>query len=194
VATLILDGLPRFGSDFGGMLAIAPAFGVLVLGVLGLRVTWVRLAGLILGGVVVVAVVSTLDWLRPPEQRTHLGRFVQQVLDGQLWSVVHRKLDANVSLLTSSSLGLIVPFALLFLVLVLLRPPPTRDLAPILSRAIEQAPTLRYGLWAFTVGMVLGFGLNDSGIAIPAVGIMLAFPLIITISTRVLERTYIPPQ
>jgi hypothetical protein len=41
--------------------------------------------------------------------------------------------------------------------------------------------------------MVLGFGLNDSGIAIPAVGIMLAFPLVITISTRVLERAPVPP-
>ncbi|HTY73253.1 MAG TPA: hypothetical protein VMI11_12630 [Actinomycetes bacterium] len=193
-ATLLLDGLPRFGSDFGGMLAIAPAFGVLVLGVLGLRVTWLRLAGLVLGGAVVVAAVATLDWLRPPEQRTHLGRFVQQVLDGQLWPVVHRKIDANLSLLTSSSLGIVVPFALAFLVLVLLRPAPTRDLAPVLSRAMEQVPTLRFGLWAFTVAMVLGFLLNDSGIAIPAVGIVLAFPLIITISTRVLEHTWIPPQ
>ena len=155
--------------------------------------TWVRVAGLIAGAAVFVAIVATLDWLRPPEKRTHLGRFVQQVNDGELWPVVHRKLEANLSLLTSSSLGIIVPFALLFLVLVLLRPPPTRDLAPILSRAVEIAPTLRPGLWGFAVGMVLGFGLNDSGIAIPAVGIMLAFPLVITISTRVLERAPVPP-
>jgi hypothetical protein len=192
VATLLLDGLPAFGSDFGGMLAVGPAFGVLLLGVLGLRVTWVRLLALLAGGVAVVTGVAVLDWIRPPEQRTHLGRFVQQVLDGELGSVVHRKLDANLSLLTSSTLGIVVPFALLFLVLVLLRPPPSRDLSPVLSRAIEQAPTLRAGLWAFTAAMVLGFALNDSGISIPAVGIMLAFPLVITISTRVLERAPAP--
>ena len=57
---------------------------------------------------------------------------------------------------------------------------PTRDLAPILSRAVEIAPTLPPGRWGFAVGMVLGFGLNDSGIAIPAVGIMLAFPLVMS--------------
>ncbi|MEK8226341.1 hypothetical protein NKG05_10175 [Oerskovia sp. M15] len=34
---------------------------------------------------------GVLDWLRPPDQRSHLGRFVAQVIDGSAWETLARK-------------------------------------------------------------------------------------------------------
>ena len=45
-----------------------------------------------------------LDYLRPEEDRSHLGRFVDSLVTGDAASIVQRKLEANVSLLTTSVL------------------------------------------------------------------------------------------
>lgn len=185
VIALVVDGLPTFGSDFGGVIAIATGFGVLLLGVLRKRVTIARLLLLFGLGVVIVVGVSVLDWLRPVERQSHLGRFVQQVLDGELLDVVSRKVGNNLDILFSSVLGLLVPFAVLFLALVLLRPDDRG--VPVLKEAYARAPLLQPVLFAWLTTMVVGFAVNDSGIAIPAVGIALTIPLLIVVSVRVLE-------
>jgi len=182
---LLVDGLPALGSDFGGMLAIAPAFGVLALGVLDLRITWRRILALLALGLVTVTTVAFLDWLRPAAEQSHLGRFIQQVLDGELFDVLFRKLGNNLNILGSSFLGVLVPSALVFGVLVLMRAGTGR--VAVLREGFERAPTLRPALTAWLVAMTIGFAVNDSGVAIPAVGIMFAIPALIVISTRVLE-------
>ncbi|MEO8329649.1 MAG: hypothetical protein ABI586_06570, partial [Candidatus Nanopelagicales bacterium] len=186
VATLLVDGLPSMGSDFGGMLAIAPAFGVLLFGVLEIRVTLVRFAGLLLGGLLAVMTVAVIDWLRPAAEQSHLGRFIQQILDGELTDVVSRKVSANLNVLGSGALGLLVPFAVIFGALVLLRGRGTQP--AVLTAAFARVPILRPALAAWLVAMLIGFAVNDSGVAIPGVGIMLTLPILIVISTRVLEQ------
>jgi hypothetical protein len=182
VVALVLDGLPSFGSDFGGVIALVTGFGVLVLGVRRIRITVWRTLLLMGVGVLVVVAVSVVDWLRPREEQSHLGRFVQQVLDGELFDVVGRKIASNLDILFSS----LVPIAVLFLVLVLLRP--VGRATPVLREAFARAPVLRPVLTAWLVTMAVGFAVNDSGIAIPGVGIMLTVPLLIALSVRVLEE------
>jgi tetrahydromethanopterin S-methyltransferase subunit G len=191
VAALALDGLPELGSDFGGVIAIAAGFGVLLLGVLELRLSVLRLAALVGFGLLVVIGISVIDWLRPSEERSHLGRFVQQVADGELLAVIGRKLGNNLDILFSSVLGLLVPFAVLFLALVLMRP--SGRTTSVLRQAYQRAPLLRPALSAWLVAMVVGFAVNDSGIAIPAVGIMLTLPLLISLSVRVLAEPELIP-
>ena len=48
-----------------------------------------------------------------------------------------------------------------------------------MQRSYDQAPTLRAGLIALLVMLTIGFLINDSGVAIPAVGATLAVPLIV---------------
>ena len=192
VAALALDGLPELGSDFGGVIAIAAGFGVLLLGVLELRLSVVRLAALLGFGLLVVIGISVVDWMRPSEERSHLGRFVQQVADGELLAVISRKLGNNLDILFSSVLGLLVPFAVLFLALVLMRP--RGRTTSVLRQAYQRAPLLRPALSAWLVAMVVGFAVNDSGIAIPAVGIMLTLPLLISLSVRVLAEPELTPS
>src|SRR5690625_7170855 len=75
------------GADFGSMLAVVLAFGLLSLLVSGVRLRLWHLLVLGLGGALAVLAVSFLDWLRPPEDRTHLGRFIDELLSGELLGV-----------------------------------------------------------------------------------------------------------
>jgi hypothetical protein len=184
VAT-ICDGAPGFGSDFGGPPAIIPAFAVLALLVAGVKVSW-RRAVLIAGvTLTVIVLLSALDWLRGPGERTHLGRFVQTVIDGGAWPVVRRKAGQNIKILFTSWLTALLPIAVAFVVLVLARPVAV-GVRP-LQLAYDRSPVLRHGVVAFGVLMLLAAGLNDSGLAIPAVGAMVAIPLLIAASVRALE-------
>jgi hypothetical protein len=181
---IALDVSPAWGSDFGGPIAMVPAFALLTLLVLGVRLSLARLTAIGLGTALLLGSVSISDWLRPADDRTHLGRFVQTVLDGGAWQVVSRKAEQNVSILFGSVLSILVPFAALFLALVLMRPSSWG--APALARAYDRSPVLRPGLTCLLVLLGIGFATNDSGTAIPAVGATLAVPLIIAASMRAL--------
>jgi hypothetical protein len=183
VATYV-DGV--LGSDFGGPPAILPAFGFLALVVAGVRITWQRVV-LILGATVLaLAAISVVDWMRPTDDQTHLGRFVQTLIDGGAWQVVERKAAQNLRILYSNwMLSLVLALAAVFIGFVLTRP---RVLGvAVLQRAYDRHPVLKPGLVCLVVLLGIGFAVNDSGAAVPAVGAMLAVPLIIACCTRVLE-------
>ena len=185
LVAVVLDVSPSWGSDFGGPLGMVPAFAVLTLLVLGVRLSWRRLLLIGIGTVALLTAVSVADWLRPAAQRTHLGRFVQTVIDGGAWQVVARKGEQNLSILFGSVLSILVPVAALFVTLVLMRPSSWG--ARALARAYDRSPTLRHGLVCLMLLLGIGFAVNDSGTAIPAVGFTLAIPLVIAASLRALE-------
>jgi hypothetical protein len=181
----VLDVAPMWGSDFGGPIALVPAFAVLALLVLGTRLSIAKAAAIAGGTVVLLTVVSVVDWLRPAAERTHLGRFVQTVMDGGALQIIGRKAEQNLTILFGSVLSVLVPVGALFVALVLLRPSSWG--APALARAYDRSPTLRQGLACLLVLLGIGFAVNDSGTAIPAIGAMLAIPLLIAASMRALE-------
>jgi hypothetical protein len=156
-----------------------------VLSILGVTMTWKR--GFIIAGVTVALflLVGFLDWLRPVESRSHLGRFFQTMLDGGALDVITRKLDQNLSILFGNfRLALLVPIALAFVIYVLARPTSWGSRA--LQRSFDRAPTLRPGLIALLVTLTIGFAINDSGVAVPANGALIAVPLIIAVSVTAL--------
>lgn len=192
VVATVLDVSPRWGSDFGGPLAMVPAFAVLTLLVAGVRLSWLKALAIAAATVLVLAVVSVADWLRPADQQTHLGRFVQTVIDGGAWQVVQRKAEQNLAILFGSLLSVLVPVAALFVVLVLMRPSSWG--AGALAQAYRRSPTLRYGLFCLMLLLGIGFAVNDSGTAVPAVGFVLAIPLVIAASLRTLEDDAEPDE
>ena len=99
---VIVDASPSWGSDIGGPPALLPGVILLVLTILQIRLTWRRLLAIGGGIGAFLVILSLLDWLRPTESRSHLGRFVQTTLDGGAWNVIARKVDQNVSLLLSN--------------------------------------------------------------------------------------------
>jgi hypothetical protein len=186
VLAVVVDGTPGLGSDFGGPPAIVPAFAVLALLVAGVAVTWRRALAIAAVTVGVLVLLSVGDWLRPADSRTHLGAFVQTVLDGGAWPVIQRKLEQNLHILFSSPLSALLPVAAGFVFYVLWRPG-ALGVRP-LEVAYERAPVLKHGMVAFGVLMVIGFALNDSGTVIPAVAATVAIPLLIAASVRALEQ------
>ena len=182
---VVVDGMPFWGADGGGPPALVPGLAYLVLAVLGLRMTWRRVLLIALGVVVLFFAVAGADWLRAPSSRSHLGRFVQAILDGNAMDIVVRKGQQNVDILLGNApLTLLVPAALLFVVYVLARPTSWGSRA--MQRSYDQAPTLRAGLVALLITLTIGFLVNDSGVAIPAVGATLAVPLIVSVSVSYL--------
>lgn len=180
------DGWPSWGADFGGV----PAFvtGLAVFGILlsGSRVSVLKLLLVGASGAVLIGAIAVFDWLRPPAQRTHLGAFVQQVIDGQALTVIGRKFGAMVGVTVGNwSLTLLSLVALAFLFLVLDRP--SRWGASALGQAYALAPPLRAGLIGTLTCAFIGFLINDSGIAIPAMALTVAVPLALAASVRALR-------
>lgn len=175
-----LDVAPMWGSDFGGPIALVPAFAVLTLLVLGIRLSVGKALAIAATTAVLLLAVSYVDWLRPADERTHLGRFVQMVLDGDAWQVVGRKASQNLTILTSGVLSVLVPVGALVVALVVLRPSAWG--ARSLAAAYHRSPTLRQGLSCLLLLLAIGFVVNDSGTAIPAIGGLLALPLVIAAS------------
>lgn len=170
---IVFIGSPSLGSDVGGVLTTVPAFAVLVLLLSGVRVSGRIVAALAVATVVAIAGFAAIDLARPEADQTHLARLVRQATgdgSGGAATVIRRKAAANLSILSSSVWTYLIPAALAFLVFLVWRP---RGFLQALQRRV---PGLRAGLIGAVVAGVLGFSLNDSGVAVPAMMFAVLLP------------------
>ncbi|MGI8626021.1 MAG: hypothetical protein ACR2J5_05540 [Geodermatophilaceae bacterium] len=174
---VVIVGAAGLGQDFGGVLALVPGFLVLALLRTGSRLSLRRM--LSIGAVTAVAVsaFALLDYQRNPDDRTHLGRFVGQLVDGQAWAVVSRKAQANLDVLTGSPVTWLIPIFALAAWLLLWRDGRLRQF-------LATEPAWRAGLTAAAVSLGIGALINDSGIAVPAIAGCLVVPLLIWLVLR----------
>ncbi|WP_246064302.1 hypothetical protein [Nonomuraea longispora] len=182
--TMVLGG-SGMGSDFGGVIAFVPGIAVTALVLTGKRVSLVKLAVFCVAGGVIVMTFAWLNYLRPPDEQTHLGRFVGQVLTGEAFDVIFRKLQAMLGTLLSPNLMPIVIAAAAFLVYAILRP--EQASAGVVPAAFEHSPALRAGLIGTLVSGVLGMLVNDSGAAVLSMALALAVPLLLATGIGVLR-------
>ena len=129
-----------WGSDVGGVLALVPGFGLLVLLTARRTISVARLVALGSAAVAVVAAFALPTTPGRPSHQTHLGRFVGKVLHGGAGTILSRKWHSDVDLLTANAGTLFVPFAAAVALWLVLRP------RPRLLRTYERHPELRYGL------------------------------------------------
>jgi hypothetical protein len=163
LAALGLEAHPSFGADFGGPPGLLLGGLVVLAAVAGVRLTpWRVLGAVVVAGALTLA-VAVVDWLRPAESRTHLGEFVQTVLDGGAGEVVTRKVSQNLANLGSPPL-LAIALATVALGVVLWRTGwrPGPDGAVVLRGAAVMA--------------AVGFAVNDSGLVIPAYVALVLLP------------------
>jgi hypothetical protein len=154
---------------------------------LGLRLRLRTIVLSLLAAVGAVLAFGLIDLTRPADQRTHLGRLFQTTgAQGSagLWTVIERKIYENLSVLLSSTWLLMVLLVLGFLGYLYAR---HRDR---LHAIVESVPELRASFIGFAILAVLGFALNDSGIAIP--GLMLSVLNAAIISLLVVTRSRVP--
>ena len=187
LGALAIDAAPMWGADGGGPPAFLPGLAYFVLALLGVVMTLKRAATV--GGLTVVffLAIGFFDSLRPVAQQSHLGRFFAALGDGGALDVVMRKAQTNLENIALSYLTMLVPLALVGVIWMLSRP--TSRGSRSLAASVALAPTLRTGLVAWLVVMTIGFLLNDSGVAIPAVGASVAIPLILSIATGAVLTT-----
>lgn len=188
--TLVVVGAPMWGADVGGVLAGVPGFAIAATLLAGWRVRWRTVV--MYGGatLAVIVVLGLLDLSREASERSHLGRLFERIgADG--WegfeTVVRRKLAQNLRTLTSSAwrFVLLPVFALVgFLAW----------RAPGRIRAVHaRVPELRAGLVGIGAAGLLGFALNDSGIAVPGMMLAALIPAALVLLVRVDPGTAQPP-
>lgn len=157
-AVIICEGWPSMGTDFGGVIALTPGVLWLALVTSGVRVTWWKLVGIVVAAVVVITGISVLDWSRGAGKRSHLGNFVQRVIDGDATDVVVRKAVASVQTIISPlGIGSIIIGAALWI--------------GIFRFALPRISAARYsGLRTVTIAvlgtLILGTVLNDGGVSV----------------------------
>lgn len=179
--TLVADGMPIWGSDVGGVLAAVPAFSLVALRLTGRRVSFRRFLALGGGAVGAVVAFGLLDLSRPAPERTHLGRLFEQMGQdglGPLTDAIVRKIGANLAVLPTSIWVPLVPSVLAFLAWL------AWGKSAQLELLRTRAPELQPAFVGVLVAAVLGFALNDSGIAVPAMMLGVLNPVLVYLTVH----------
>lgn len=183
--SLVAIAPPIWGQDFGGTLASAPAFALLAWLLLGRRVRRGVVLGL--GGLLIGIGVATglLDLLRPSGQRSHVGSFFESFGNGSggFVTILQRKASEAVDSLSAYH-WIVLIIAIVALTAYLW----TRMGAP-LRVAADRIPTLMPAVIAFVVAAVLGTVLNDSGITVAGMMLVIAGASVVYISLTFLDAT-----
>jgi hypothetical protein len=154
---VLCDGWPTMGADFGGVIALTPGLIWLLLTLFGFRLNWARMLAISASTVALIIAISWLDWLRGPTARSHLGNFVQRVLDGDAADVIIRKaVSAGQSMISPLGIVSLVGGTLLWVWIF------ARALA-VLSPTFT---TIRPTAIAALATAVIGTLLNDGGVSI----------------------------
>jgi hypothetical protein len=188
-AVLLIDVAPMWGSDVGGALAGLPALTIVAVGLGRWKVRW-RTVGLIaLGTLVLVVGLAVLDLSRDSADRSHLGRLFERIgSDGAsgLTTVVERKLSANLRSLAESTWRYVFVPVALAIGLTAWR---ARSRAVAVARAF---PPLVAALPGLGVAAVAGYGVNDSGIAVPGAMVAFLVPGLVYLACRADGRDPVP--
>jgi hypothetical protein len=154
---VLCEGWPSMGADFGGVLALTPIIVWLVLAFSEVPITWGRIVAASGAAVLIACVISWLDWRRGPAARSHLGAFVQRILDGDAVDIIIRKaVAAGASIVTPVGIGSLILGTALWIIIF-------GRLVPTLA---DQFSTIHTTAVAALSVAILGTLTNDGGITI----------------------------
>jgi hypothetical protein len=178
--TLVVVGAPLWGQDYGGALALAPTLVLWWLLQSGRRIR-LRTVLTIAAVVVVTGIVAgLLDLSRPSSERTHVGRFFEQI--GQqgpagFFDVIGRKWSLMVETFSNTAWVLVVLVVLAVVVLAFRR-------TDVMRRIFAAVPTMGPGLVCAAVLTLLATGLNDSGVQVTGMMFATALPVLVFLAAR----------
>ncbi|MGW9825232.1 hypothetical protein ACUXNS_000216 [Brevibacterium pityocampae] len=174
LAACILLATPGLGTKFGSVPTLIIGLAVLALAAAGVRLSIKRLLLITGAAGLVMLLVLVLDWLRPAAQRTHFGRFFDSILSGEAGAVLMRKIGMNIDILTQSWMTLLLPVIIAGVFWLILSP--RRVSVPHLPELYRRYPMMRAAMASLAVLLAVGTVINDSGIVVPAVGILFIIP------------------
>ena len=181
LVSAVILAAPGLGTKFGSVPTLIIGVAYLVLAAASIRFSLKRM-GLTVGiaGFVMLAVLF-IDWLRPADQRTHFGRFFDSIISGEALGVLARKIGMNIDILTQSWMTLVLPLIIIGVFWLALAP--QRFSLHGMSAAYERIPLLRAGMISLAILLGVGTIINDSGIVVPAVGILFLVPVLVHLET-----------
>ena len=178
---LVVDAAPYLGGDVGGVLSLTPAYIVTALLLYGSRLRLRTIAGGVAAAVVGLLLAAALDLARPARDRTHLGRLVTNARErglSEITDVIGRKLSRNLDTWTTSAWRSMLVIGVLFVGYLAWRAHPR------VAALLRHVPELRASLVGFGLLTGLGYALNDSGVAIPAVMFVVFVATMVQLLTR----------
>lgn len=184
VTVVLVDGLPMFGGDVGGILSMVPAYGLAGLVLVGRRVGARSIAAVGAAAVAMLVAVAFLDLARPAASQTHLARLADHVVEGR-WSplldAVGRRWTASFG---AGQVGawvilLVVSLGLAGYLLALLVPDSGRQGA--LGSWSRPSPTGAVGAAAVGLAVLgtVGVVTNDSSFVVPATMLLVVAPVLV---------------
>ena len=193
VGVVLLEGLPMFGADVGGVLSMVPAFGLTALILAGRRPGLRAAVGLVAAAGVTVLVFAFVDAARPAGEQTHLARLAEHLVDGRWGSFndsLTRRLQASFGGAELAAWALVVVLIVGVGIYVVLAA------RGHLARWQGQMGWLRHGpTRAATAGLtvlaVAGLVANDSSIAVPATMLIVVAPVVV-LRTRLAPEVISP--
>ncbi len=174
VLACLLLATPGLGTKFGSVPALVVGLGVLALAAAEIRASIKRLALIVGTTAGIMIAVLVIDWLRPADDRTHFGRFFASIISGEAGAVLMRKIGMNIDILTQSWMTLLLPLIIAGVFWAAIAP--DRFRIPALPRLYARFPYLRMGMISLAVLLGVGAVVNDSGIIVPAVGLLFLIP------------------
>src|SRR5699024_12561314 len=75
------------------------------------RFIWSRFGFMIVGGLFMFVISALVDYAQPADERAHLGRFIARTTQGELPSMIWRKIEASFTIVAGSVLVTIIAIA-----------------------------------------------------------------------------------
>lgn len=166
IVTLV-DGAAALGADFGGPPALVPGFALLGLLTAGVRLRRRHVGAILAAGATATVILAMADWLRPADERSHLGRFVADLVAGDAWGTVDRKLSENVGVLGGAIPTMLTLAAMIGIAVWTSRVMARAELSELAGWRTDH-PLLGAGVVAAMLFALMGYALNDSGPVVPA--------------------------
>jgi len=168
IAVLFVDAAPFLGSDVGGILALVPTIFVVSMLIFEKRIGIKTIFASGVATLVALTGFALIDLARPVSKRTHLGRFAESVVNGEAGVTIERKLAASLRTFHSSLwVFILLAFVSFCIFLFVLH----KDL---LRETFKRFPGFRIFAISGAVVAVLGMALNDSGVSIPSMMIVIS--------------------
>jgi hypothetical protein len=123
-----------------------------------------------------------LDWMRPEAERTHLGVFVQRVVDGSAGETVVRKLGYAAETVTGGWIAVLTLLVVIAVVVVVW--PRSRVRVPAWDLVEREWPLSRPVVVGLLIAGIAGGLVNDYGVRIATVMLVAAVPLLGMVGLR----------
>lgn len=179
---VVVVGSPYLGADAGG--AVALTAGVCIAAVIasGGWLTFARLLWATIAGLVVMIGFAVLDVRRPAADRGSVGRFLTQLHQGTAGVAIHRTAADDVVATLTHPLNALVIVAIVFNLVVLIKP------WGGLMRLFGLYPAIRGVLPGIAVAATLAGLLDGVGLTTAGAAAASALPLVTVAALRVLDH------